>query len=741
MFHTRLRRFNLVLTVPCVALIVQTVYLVENRSDPTFSRPIVDAQVYHDAASRWADGGRLSEGAFWQPPLFPAFLGCIYKLTGPSVPAARAVLAGLAVLSCLLVWRLGCRLYSNAVGLVAGVMLAVYGPFVFFSTRLVPVGLAVFLNLLGLTLLVGALDRPVWYRWLTLGLCTGAAIATVPNSAVLFLLAAGWLVASGIRSGKWQPAFAHMLAVGLGVIVVIAPVTIRNYCVSGELVILSTNGGINLYIGNNPESDRTTAIRPGEHWRRLDREANEAGADSDADRSAYFRREVLRYATSQPLDFTRGLVRKAGRIISAREIPRNIDIYVHREFSRLLEMLIWHARFFSFPFGLLAPLAVVGFIVSGRLAARQATAGRTGSRLLMVFVVAYAASVVLFFVSARYRLPVAAVMTIPAAAAIVWLIDQVRYRDRLITPAKIRWVVTLAFLVTLAVVNRPIAAPTDGVDFHAEMCAFVAHSHLQQGDAELAQENARRALDADPQCAFAHIVLGDCLMNKGDWAGAEASYRRAIESDPDSAEARRLCGQVVLSLDRPREAVSLLQEAVGTDPYAAETHAALAFALTKAGKSDQAVEHFRRADELAAQPGKVLLALADLLVAGDEYGEAIDCYCRALWKMEPDAETLGKVSWLLATCPDAELRDCRQAISLAEHLCTITEYRQAAALDILAAGYAECGRFADAIRMQHRAIDLASQDGDVEVLEALRQRLTMYEQRLDSSQDSAVPGG
>ena len=731
--------FRLALVVPCVALVVQAVYLVESRSDPTFSRPIVDAQVYHDAASRWADGGRLFEGAFWQPPLFPAFLGCIYKLTGPSVPAARVVLAGLAVLSCLLVWRLGCRLHSNRVGVIAGVMLAVYGPFVFFSTRLTPAGLAIFLNLLGLTLLVGALDRPTWSRWLAVGLCTGAAIATVPNSAVLFLLAVGWLIVSGARSRKWQPVLVHMFVVMLGMILVIAPVTVRNYLVSGKPVVLSTNGGINFFIGNNPESDRTVAIRPGEHWRRLNREATQAGADTGVDRNAYFRREALRYVRLQPLDFAKGLVRKTDRIINAREIPRNIDIYVHREFSRLLGLLIWQVRPFSFPFGLLMPLAVVGFIVSGRLADEQSTGGRTGRLPAMGFVVAYAVSVVLFFISARHRLPMACVMTIPAAVAIVWLIEQIRYRSRLITPAKTRWAVALAFLVTLAVVNRPITAPADDVDFRAEMYAFVAHSHLQQDHIELAEENARRAIGVNPQCAFAHIVLGDCLTNKGDWDGAEASYRRSIDSDPDSAEARRLCGQVVLSQGRIEEALSLLEEAARMDPCAAETQAALAFALVRAGKSDRAVEHFRLADQLAAQPGEVLLALADLLVACDKYGEAIDYYRRALWKIEPDAETLGKVAWLLATCPDVKLRDCEQSIDLAEHLCRITEYRQAASLDILAAGYAECGRFAEAMRVQHRAIELASQDDDTEVLETLRRRLKLSEQHLDSSRDSVAP--
>ena len=66
--------------VTIVCLMVQSVYLAEARNDPSLTVPIIDASIYHQAAVRFAGGEPLYDGAFWQPPLFPLFLGCIYQI-------------------------------------------------------------------------------------------------------------------------------------------------------------------------------------------------------------------------------------------------------------------------------------------------------------------------------------------------------------------------------------------------------------------------------------------------------------------------------------------------------------------------------------------------------------------------------------------------------------------------------------------------------------------------------------
>lgn len=176
--------------------------------------------------------------------------------------------------------------------------------------------------------------------------------------------------------------------------VAIAPVTIRNAALGGEFVLISTNGGINFFIGNNAHADETVAIRPGEHWKRLAREAIDSGARTHAGKSRLFFDRAPDWAREHPLDFLAGLGRKAIRVISAREIPRNVDVYVHREDSALLSLLVWRVGSVGFPMALLTPLAVVGMCI-GRPKTYESGTDAPGNgavlsrRLLMSFVLLY----------------------------------------------------------------------------------------------------------------------------------------------------------------------------------------------------------------------------------------------------------------------------------------------------------------------------------------------------------------
>lgn len=776
------RRFDAsAVLVGAVCLAVQLAYLAEGTDDPTFEVPIVDAGVYHDAAMRFAAGEPLFGDAFWQPPLFPILLGCLYRVAGPSILIAKLVLAGLATLTCLLVCWIGRRVFSRRVGVAAGLILALYGPFVFFSTRLLPTGLAVFLDVMALALWLRCIERPHWRRWLLFGLMAGVATITVPNAAVLPVIAViGSVMSKPTTTGRpgIRGALIACCATAIGVIVPIGSVTVRNYLVSGDLITISTNGGINFFIGNNPHSDKTVAIRPGENWKRLVRRSYREDARTRAQQSAYFFWEGLSYLTDHPLGFLRGIVRKTIRLINAREIPRNVDPYVHRDHSHLLSTLMWRAGPFAFPFGLVAPLAAVGVVVTlasgprrfddlrNPIGARSASDGtnesplactrgsdqtcgnpvsfhqpedvhstcpsdyqRTGRLALLAFIVAYGASIVLFFVSSRYRLPIATVMTLFAAAGAVWIWDQLRgrcwRRDRGLLCAGFA-----AFVISSMMVNVPINAPTDGVNFRAEMAMCVGHAHASRGRFDEAQQHLRHALDLDPHYTAAAAKLAGVLVEHNRLDEAEKLLRDALPWDEQSTEAGNRLGRLLHTRGRTTEAVAIFQDALTIDPTSPEAHAGLADAFFDANRIDEAVDHYQQAVELADNQGPVLIRLADALVRREDYAEAIERYRQGLWLIEPESVVLNRVAWLLATCPVVELRDCERAIEIAEHLCRITDYKHPVAMDTLAAAYAECGRWADAVTFVRHAIDTAIADNDPKLADSFRPRLEIYEDHL-----------
>lgn len=732
--------------VATACLVTQLIVLVEQRSsDPTFYVPIVDAGDYHAAAVRFAGGDRLADDAFWQPPMFPFLLGCLYYVVGESILVAKLFLLLLGTGSGMLIWWIGSRLFSPRVGLIAGLMLSVYGPFLFFNSQLLPTGLAVFLNLVALALWLRCIQTPCWYRWLLLGLAIGAATITVPNSGVLLMVVIGVLALS--RSPQ-QPrqAIAASFLLALGMAVPVGSVTLHNYMVSHEFVIISANGGINLYIGNNPDRDRTVAVRPGAAWKRLARQSHGDELPSRAEQNTYFLRRGLAYVVDEPFDFLAGLGKKAIRVVNAREIPRNVDPYVYRDFSGLLAILMWRAGPVALPFGLLAPLAALGVVVSLRQSPEE-HAKRRGRYGLLAYVALYGASIIVFFVSGRYRIPVAVALIPFAAAGVDWFWrrlssigkDRDVPRDRHVGGPHHRRLAVAVCIIAVALVNLPILVPTHGVNFRAELLTAVGHTYGQRGELDRAEDYLREALNIDPLNTPAVCRLATVLAQRGAFEEAERLLRTVIQLDERAPEIHEVLAALQFHQNRLPAAETSYRKALTIDPTSPNAHAGLADVLAQTGNVEEAIAHYREALRFTSESGEILIHLAELLVNQASYGEAIEFYRRALWKIEPDPATLNSIAWLLATCPDVELRDCEQAIDLAEHLCDLTEYEQPVALDTLAAAYAECGQLDDALTWVRRAIDVALAQGDQTATASFRQRERMYQERLKTRLNPESP--
>src|SRR5439155_5302490 len=215
-------------------------------------------------------------------------------------------------------------------------------------------------------------------RCLGAGVLWGLAATATPN-ILLAVPAAAWWAWRRIRA-----AAARLFL--LGVVLPIVVVTARNYFVAGDTVLISSNGGINFYIGNNPDYDRTIRLRPGGEFEHLAQEPENRGIVGAAARSRYFTGRALDFLHGSPAQALRLYVRKTGDLIAGREIPRNQDQYGYRRESTLLALLLW--RFgVSFPFGVVAPLALAGAFLPPRGAEPDSASGarRGGRSLLLIY--------------------------------------------------------------------------------------------------------------------------------------------------------------------------------------------------------------------------------------------------------------------------------------------------------------------------------------------------------------------
>ncbi len=535
------------LVIFALALVVRLVYLGEISHAPSFRVPIIDSASYDQHARILVEQGTFSPRFFWQGFFYPFYLAVVYFLTGGSMLWARLIQILLGSILCALVFRLGTRLFDRRTGIVAGAIAALYGPLVHYDAELLDAGFSALWAVALVLLILRARDAKSPWAAALVGLVGGLSVVTRGTFLPYVAAAAVWLVFVW-RKRHVRPAriAARAGLVIAGFLVVALPVATLCHRATGDFNFLSQAGPINLYIGNNPERDRTIMIRPGAEWRELTRLPEVKGSASDSEDRATFMRLFLDYVKTQPAGFAKGLAHKTVEYVSSRELPRNEDMYVARSYSRLFSTLAWKAGAFGFPFGLLLPLALVGIARY----ARRIPAPVYGFLLL------YSAAIIGVFVSGRYRIPFAALLAVPAAAGALYLFDLVRTRSWL-------RVTSIAAAVCAVAAVTSVAGPfaVERFDYKAEMHTIVGFELMKQNRAREAITELSEALRLDPVNVDAHKYLGLLMSAQRRHAEAEAHLRKALEGDPDSYFIKYYLGGTLLNLGRRDEALRYLKEA------------------------------------------------------------------------------------------------------------------------------------------------------------------------------------
>jgi tetratricopeptide (TPR) repeat protein len=216
------------------------------------------------------------------------------------------------------------------------------------------------------------------------------------------------------------------------------------------------------------------------------------------------------------------------------------------------------------------------------------------------------------------------------------------------------------------------------------------------------------------------------LSGQGKFEAAIAEWNRAIELAPEDAKAHNYLGFALAQQGRPGDALFQLQKAVALNPSYSAGHNNLALTLESLGRIGEAIQHWRTALELNPASAAVHNNLAGALYPQGRTAEAL-LHWRAVLRVEPDRPSaLQKTAWVLATASEASLRDGRQAVVMAERAVKLTGGGDPAALDTLAAAYAEAGRFADAVGTGQRALELAAAHTDQALIEGLTERIALY---------------
>jgi tetratricopeptide (TPR) repeat protein len=164
-------------------------------------------------------------------------------------------------------------------------------------------------------------------------------------------------------------------------------------------------------------------------------------------------------------------------------------------------------------------------------------------------------------------------------------------------------------------------------------------------------------------------------------------------------------------------------------PNYAIAHCNLGVNLAAMGRVDDAITHYRIALDLNPTLAEASYNLGSALVSQGRFAEAASQYRTAL-RLKPEAASIyNQLARLLATCPDASVRNGSEAIALAQQAAKLTNGREPMILDTLAAAYAEAGQYREAVQTAKQAVQLATQQHQPALSESIQSRLQLYETR------------
>ncbi|HKW14151.1 MAG TPA: tetratricopeptide repeat protein [Candidatus Krumholzibacteria bacterium] len=596
------KRWPLVILV--VAFVLKLVFVLQTRDALYIKVPIMDARDYDQMAQQIAAGNLMRHQAFFMGPLYPYFLGLIYSLFGRDFTLVRIIQAAGGATTVMLTFLIGRRVFRPSAALAGVILLVLCGSVTFFETELLMEWLGSLLNCFALWLLITAKDDSRWTRYALAGAALGLSALARASILIFAIFALVWVWRNaGVRRRSLSLAYAGAL------VLMLLPAMIHNAVVSHVFLPVTSNAGVNFYIGNSrTATGRFEPIAEVDIYddfttqRYLERKTGREL--SPAEVSQYWVKRTLEDMRAQPARAAGLLAKKYALFFNGYEVPQIESFYIiEREFSflRALFVRMWPV----------VTLAILGLILSWR-------AGRNRG-LLAGYVLVYGASIALFFVTGRYRAQAVPILCLFAGHALVTIPGRVHSLRSGAAAA--------AAVLALLVATSPALFADDpkliefGDRIHrarrlSELRSFppalreadaaialypnVAEGYLQRAivykessNQLKALEDYQHALKIDDKQPGAHYNLAQCMRRLSLREQAVKEYRRSVELDPWMVEAYNNLGITLRELGHGDEAIVEFKKAIAQEPTYRRAYNNLGASYAEAGRMDEAINVFK----------------------------------------------------------------------------------------------------------------------------------------------------
>ncbi|MFN0149349.1 MAG: tetratricopeptide repeat protein [bacterium] len=636
-----------------LALVLRLLYITQADTSPFFDALGLDAKYYDDEAQRIL-AGTLPREPYFMGPLYSYFLAAVYAIAGHSYDVVRALQCVMGAATALAAWAIARRLAGPTAALLAGLLVAIYPEFIFYSGSILYPTLAALLDTAVIFFLVeharSARARDLALGGFLLGL-SAIGQATVLAVAPGVLVWLWFLERRDLRRAlrRAAPFFAALA-------ITILPVTARNLIVGGEPVLLTSNGGINFYIGNGAEANggyvkpKGLDVYEDPSGRRMF-ERREGRPLSSREVDAIWMKSGRDAVTGDPARFASLLVRKAMLYWGAIELPQ-IESF---EFQKGASPLVAALDGLPISFGLLGPLAALGVV----LLVASARSNRSLRPMIappLLFIGLYSATIVIFFVISRYRLPILPALFVFAAATLVRGASSARQlvRGRHGAPSARALAMAVGALILFSVLvntNPYDVSETSGFGQCHFRLGIIARQNGRMDDA-LAEY--RRSIEYDPAYAPARMNLAEILLARQDLPGALAELREAVRIDPEYGRARYNLGLALALLGEWTAARPEFDAAVRLAPQSPDGAFGVGAASYVAGDYRRAVAAFESMAQRAGALG----------TAGAASVQALQTRARDLARLAEREARLDAAAASFGSSADATERAAARAAAL-----------------------------------------------------------------------------
>ncbi|MBL7191693.1 glycosyltransferase family 39 protein [bacterium] len=481
-------------------LILRITHLTLIFDSPILRILILDSEFYHNSALKIISGDIIGNFPFFMSPLYSYLTASIYSIIGAQSFAVVIFQTALSCLTLWMIWRLASLILNDEAAVIAAWLGAVFPVWIYFDGVLLTASIILFLNTAALLLLaLWFKDHRIW-RLFTAGIMLGLSASARPN----ILLFAAVLLFYLFNERLHKPAFY----VFMGLILLIIPVSVRNYAVTGEFSLTTVSGGMNFYVGNNPDATGLYVEPPfiessdpeSEYQTYLEEARRLSWKDlSPAQASGYWYKTGMLYLLQNPLRWIQLWWCKFFYFWNNLEAPNNISIYAAQSYSPLL-------RVFFLKFGLLISLGIPGLFILPKSRIKT---------IFLLYLITILISNIIFFTSSEFRFPVIPLILIGASWAIIKIIDAVKNK-------KLRWhyVVLPLILLIFTFYRTPLAEKLANPRMDYLNIGSVL---LRDGQPEAAVGFFEQAVSLDPSAEDAHLKMAYALfdLQRYDRAAAE----------------------------------------------------------------------------------------------------------------------------------------------------------------------------------------------------------------------------